>query len=221
VLDDVDILVAGTNDLGLGSLTSSVSDSSLHLSNSRIRVLSTGQGISSLGFTSSADSSLLVTNTVIELLGAGTAVTNTDSGVHVYRSILVRSEVDNARAFVGAGSGFRPIIENSRIELTGFGTIAFSTNNGSPRIRNSFVQAATGFIKTGSSVFQPVFRIDNSIIDTSVTARIDVVNGESNLRIGASQLDTSIVSSEPNGTNNFTCVGVYTGQYVALDSSCQ
>lgn len=220
-LDNVEIIVDGTG-RGIGDPYSHGEGTFLIVKNSRIRVLANGTGVGGAdldGNFTSDGSFLLVTDTLIELHGSGTAVTNTDGARQLYRNILIRSESDNVAAFAGAGSNFRPRVENSRIDLSGAGTVGFRTNNGVPRIRNSYVRASTGF-SASSPAWTPTFYIDHSTIEGTNAIRQDNTGGNVRIKFGATQLKVTNNLQAINGTIDATCVNSYDENYASIDSTC-
>ncbi|MBX2847042.1 MAG: hypothetical protein KTR16_01885 [Acidiferrobacterales bacterium] len=222
IIDSVEFIVENTNDVGLGSANSfSSDDSNLLIKNSVFRVASSGTAISSTG--QSSYSSLIIKDSLIELLGdGGVAVTNTAGDMQLYSSLTITSLADDVLAFRGAGSGFRPVIKNSHIVLNGSNATAFQTNNGFPKIQNTYVKAQIGFKKLGStSVFNPYYRVDSSVVEAINIVELDATGSSINIFFGATKLDGSTILNPIQGTINATCVNTYDRNYDALDATCQ
>lgn len=221
VLEDVEFLVSGAQDRGLGRFASStlVAESVLVVRDSHFKVQSSGTAISRLGL-SITGSKLLVSDTVIELLSNGIGVGNTDGEDDVYRNIAIVSDAANARALSGAGSNFRPMIENSYIRLTGTGSIAVTTNNGRPAILNSYVEAPTVFSRSSSNVFTPIYNVDNSVLRGSRIVQHNVAGGNIIIRFGATKLDAFTPFDAGSGTIDASCANSYDRNYDSLSEDC-
>ncbi len=221
VLDDVEVIVSGDFDRGLGRFDNSTfaGGSVLTVRNSHFKVTSTGTAISALGLRIT-DSKLLVSDTLIELLSAGTGISNSDGEDDIYQNIFIVSDADNARALSGAGSGFRPTIENSHIKLTGAGSIAAISNNGRPVIRNSYVEAEVVFSRTSQTVFTPTYEVESSVLSGSRIASHDFAGGNIILRLGASKLDAFTLFDPGSGTIEAVCANSYDRNYDPLSEGC-
>lgn len=225
LLDSVEFILEGTTSAnGIGrSPSSSIRNSTLRIQDSVFRVLSPfSTAIASTG--QSSNTSIEVKDTLIELIADGAVgVSNTSADTQLYSGLTLTSSADNVIAFTGAGSRFRPLLQHSNIILDGANSVGFSTNNGSPRIQNTYIRATTGFTKLGtSSVFNPTYRVDNSVIVGQHTVELDAPGSTINAFFGSSKLDAS--SSEINainGTISASCINSYDRNYVALSGACQ
>lgn len=228
VLDRVEIIVAETSDQGLGEINFAGFSSAnrLIVRNSRIKVLGAGTAIAALALDQGSNNNkLIVSDTVIELLAEGAiGIGNTDSSTQLYRNVTILSGMDNVFGLRGAGSGFDPIFESSRVELSGSGTVAVSATNGQPEIRSSYLEAEIILSRFGFSGSTPTISVDNTVLKASgfgaSIAAHDVSGGELRVRFGASKLDANTFFDPGSGTIEANCANSYDRNYDPLSEGC-
>ena len=218
-LERIEINVPSGNNFGVSSLaTSFVQDSSLRINNSEIVVEGAGTGIGRIGIVAQ-DLEFSVTNTTIEMLAGGVAVANSDGETQLYKNLIIVGYSINTLGFDGRGSGFRPILEDSHIELRGAGSVAIRTNNGRPIVNNSYIFASTTFQKASTTFFTPTFKVNNSIIEAR-DAVLQDGGGNMVVRFSASKLDVINNINIVDGTVDAICVHSHDKNYNEIASNC-
>lgn len=189
----------------------------LTVRNCHVRVTAAGQGLADPSLFSGSE--LLVVDSTIEVTGdfvTGVDVTRADK--QLYRNVRVLVSGESSSAFSGAGSGFKPVIEDSHIEVTGSGSRAFRSNNGRIHVRRSTIIAPIGLLTFGSSL-TGTFRFDQCVFDVSTAFEIHT-DGTQFVRVGASKIDASTAVDVQSGAVDAICVASYDENYVALNADC-
>ena len=227
---DVNVTLDGvrvTADAGSGIGTVGAAFGTMNLLDIRNSVISVTAGIGiATQFTSGSSSRLDVQSSRIEITGGGIGVAETSASIQQYSDVTVTvSGGSLAAGFSGAGSGFHPIIDSSRIEVSGGSTsnVGVNTNNGTVNIRNSSIDV-TGAGSVGlrhndaSAAFSARYRVDSSQITATVAMSTVGGNGATTFRLGASRLTATTIISGTSAT--FGCVATYNANYVLLSNAC-
>ncbi len=227
---DVNVTLDGVRvaaDAGSGIGTIGTAFGHMNVLDIRNSVISVTAGIGiGTQFTSGSSSRLDVQSSTIEITGGGVGVTDTSAFTQQFSNVTVRvSGGTVAIGFAGAGSGFHPIIDSSRIEVSG-GTVSnagFSMNNGTVSIRNSAIDV-TGTGSVGlrhsevSNTVSARYRVDSSQITATVAMSTSGGNGATTFSLGATRLSATTIIS---GTSaSFKCVATYNGAYTLLSNTC-
>jgi len=213
---------------GIGSDSFSGDTTTFVVRNSTITLHTNGSGVGDIA-ADSIDGVLEVHNTRIQLLAGGLGAGQ--SGPDVQRYVNVDMVVEGGSTtnvgFSGAGSGFRPEIIDSRIDISGgSASYGISTNTGRVDVRNSLLQAGTvGMRSTGTgSSFGATYNFYNSTIDASTGFLINTSGtGTFRFQMANSVLDASTnvdVTNTGGGTVETNCVNSNDENFTALNTDC-
>ena len=209
---------------GVGSFTLAPVLTGLLMKNSTVDV--TGSGTCVDG-TVDASGSYVLDGVTIRITGsgldAGVGIGIGGSETQLVRNslITVTGGVD-ARGFSGGGTDFAPVIEATRVRVSGASVlnVGISTNNGSPRVLASRVVvsgAGATAIRLGSAAFPGNVEVSASILSAATVLTSFGNNSATRFRIGATQLDGATIAA---GTGTFVCTDSYEATFTALDDTC-
>ncbi len=219
---------------GLTTITSQVGGSSYPLisgtvvitSSSEIRFLTianTGTSTYNAGvYGNGVNNTSKLTNVTAKISGSGSVnlaifITNSASPI-IQNSTISSTGGSSSNSGIYNSNASSPTIQNSTISASGgTNTSGIFIDSSSPTIQNSTISASGGTNNLGiQSQTSSTITIQNSTVNVTPSAFYYSIRnlGGSTARVGASQLGTGVFGV------GFTCVGVYSSSFVALNSSC-
>ncbi|MDJ0653566.1 MAG: hypothetical protein QNJ40_05420 [Xanthomonadales bacterium] len=241
------ISVDGGYGIGLGSGAGNLDF--LELQGVHILVSGDGVGIGDAGADSN-NARLIVTDTRVELSAGGRGIAGYgefDEGRFEQVTVEVSGGGSANFGLRGAGSGFRPLLINSRVSVNG-GTdpVGIRINNGRVTLSGSHIEAATGLrgnatgtlvgsfflrhsvinastaIELVSSTTGHRVEVDHSVIDAFRIIRTETTSGQSIARFGNSKLDASggTLIDITSGLVDAVCTGSYDRNYQQVSATC-
>ncbi len=222
-IDIVDSDLVVVNGAGMGRLQVLPRLAGLLVKDSRIVVSGGGSGV--VG-DMDVGGSYVLDAVSISVTGGGVGVSITgefEEGAQLVRnSVIAVTGGNSATGLAGAGSGFRPVVENTRVQVADASTanVGIATNNGAPGVLASRIVvsgAGATALRIGSTAFAGTAEVIGSILKATTVLESFQNNAGTTFRVGASQLVGTTLTT---GTGSFVCVNSFSSAFTALSGSC-